>query len=103
MKRGSSLRLTECPMPPTSGVVFGAMLCSLLRARRGRRVLHALDDVHVAGTATQVSGDRPPDVFLARARVGLQQRVARHHHPGRAVAALEAVLLPEALLDRIEL
>ena len=32
-----------------------------------------------------------------------KQRAARHHHAGRAVAALQAVLLVEALLDRIEL
>ena len=35
--------------------------------------------------------------------VRLQQRVARHHHAGRAEAALQAVLLAEALLHRIEL
>ena len=32
-----------------------------------------------------------------------EQRVARHHHPRRAKAALQAVLLIEALLDRVEL
>src|SRR3954463_8908733 len=79
MKRGSSLRLTEWPMPPTSGVVCG---CSCVvtagtpSAHRGGvdrlgsddgcrfggrelagRLLDRLHDVHVAGAATQVAAD----------------------------------------------
>ena len=33
----------------------------------------------------------------------LEQRVAGHHHARRAEAALQAVLLQEAVLDRVEL
>src|SRR3954452_22743088 len=81
MNRGSSLRLTEWPMPPTSGVVWsGASVVILVSPRsagrsrlgrdalafRGRRrrercrlarvelagcLLDRLDDVHVAGAA----------------------------------------------------
>ena len=35
--------------------------------------------------------------------VGLEQGVARHQHPRRAVAALQAVLLEETLLHGVEL
>src|SRR5262245_8280240 len=99
MKRGSSLRLSEWPMPPISGVVAGAMRSSL--PQPGRRVLHGLDDVHVPRAAAEVARDGLPDLVFAGARVPLQQRAARHHHARRAVAALQAVLLPEAFLDRM--
>ena len=34
--------------------------------------------------------------------VVLEQRVRREHHAGRAVAALQAVLVPERLLERVQ-
>src|SRR5262245_48235775 len=100
MKRGSSLRLIEWPIPPTSAVVRGSMVSSSL-PKLGRRVLDGLHDVHVARTAAEVARDRVPDVALGGRLVLAQERNARHHHAGRAVAALEAVLLPEAFLDRM--
>src|SRR6187399_375430 len=83
MKRGSSLRLTEWPMPPISGVVRGSVIVivasprSTGRSRLGRNglafgglgsddrrrlgsaelaggLLDRLHDVHVAGAATEV-------------------------------------------------
>src|SRR5215831_3388526 len=101
MKRGSSLRFIECPMPPTSGLVLGCMAC-LLTQPLGR-VLDCLDDVHVARAATEVSGDGFPDLRFTRRFVSGEERAAGHHHPGGAVAALQTVLLPEPLLDRVEL
>src|SRR5215471_15853973 len=101
MKRGSSLRFIECPMPPTSGLVLGCMAC-LLAQPLGCE-LDCLDDVHVAGAATQISGNRLPDLRFARILVLGQQRAAGHHHPRGAVAALQPVLLPEPLLDWMEL
>src|SRR5512135_1245953 len=101
MKRGSSLRLIECPIPPTSAVVLGAMVALLLLL--GGRVLHRLDDVHVARAAAQVAGDGVADLVLGRLLVAPQQGVAGEHHAGRAETALQAVLLHEPLLDRIEL
>src|SRR5689334_3754642 len=112
-KRGSSLRLIECPMPPTSGEVRGvdAMISSCLRGPRGLLarsrfrcgVLDGLDDVDVAGAPAKIPGDGAPDVAFAGIGIRLQQRVARHHHARGAVAALQAVLLVEAFLDRVEL
>src|SRR6186713_2189104 len=70
MNRGSSLRLTEWPMPPISGLVRGSAsvvifvtprstgrdrLCAGLGLGRGGhlggRLLDGFDDVHVAGAA----------------------------------------------------
>src|SRR5580692_11626581 len=82
MNRGSSLRLTEWPMPPTSNVVWG--LCGLIvpsavigvplarrgvdgrggdgrrivgGAQRSGRFLDRLHDVHVTGATAEVAGD----------------------------------------------
>jgi hypothetical protein len=43
------------------------------------------------------------DLLLARALVALEERAAGHEHAGRAVAALQRVLLGERLLDRMQL
>src|SRR6266567_392975 len=59
-------------------------------------VLDGLDDVHVAGAATDVAGDRPPDLVLGWIGVALEQRGADEHHSGRAEPALQAVLLVKA-------
>ena len=42
------------------------------------------------------------DLGFRRIRVLSEERDAGHHHSGRAETALEAVLLPEAFLDRME-
>src|SRR5438128_766358 len=66
-------------------------------------VLDGFDDVHVAGTAAQVSRDAAADLVLRRARIGRKQRLGDHQHAWRAEAALEPMLLPEAFLERMEL
>src|SRR5215469_6128123 len=86
MKRASSLRLIACPMPPTAGVVRGAMESPLPLLRGG--VLYGLDDVHVSGAPEQIAGDRVPNVCLTRVACALQERISGHHHPRGAVAAL---------------
>src|ERR1700692_4852764 len=101
MKRGSSLRFIEWPMPETSLLVLGGCMGGSLLLLGG--VLHRLDDVDVAGAAAEVAGDRFADLQLARIRVLLEERAARHQHSRRAIAALQAVLLPEAFLHRVEL
>src|SRR6478736_10068108 len=117
MNRGSSLRLTEWPMPPISGLVRGTasvVISSLpssgrdrLRAglglgcRRhlGRRLLDRLDDVHVPRAAAQVAADPPADLLLGRVGVLTEQPGRLHDHSRRAEAALQAVLVPERLLE----
>ena len=62
-----------------------------------------LDDVLVAGAAAQVARQREADLVLGGVRVLGEQRLRGEHHPRRAEAALEAVLLREPLLDRVQL
>src|SRR5690242_6209750 len=72
-------------------------------AHRLGRGLDGLDDVHVAGAAAEVALEAPPDLLVVRVRV-LREQVGRGHDEARrAVAALQAVLVPECLLDRVEL
>src|SRR2546427_219216 len=65
--------------------------------------LDRLHDVVVAGAATEVALELVADLLFRRLRVALQQLVGGHDHARRAEAALEPVLLPEALLDRMQL
>ena len=85
-------------MPPISGDVFGAILCTSL-AHFLSGVLICLDYVHLACAATQVAGDRVTDFVVSWIVVLLQEGVSGHQHAGRAVAALEAVLLEESVLQ----
>src|SRR6476469_9098718 len=84
MKRGSSLRLTEWPMPPISALVRGSAAVVMVvaprstggdRRRAGRlgvggrlqlagRLLDRLDDIDVARIATQVAADALADLGL---------------------------------------
>src|SRR4029453_7024490 len=123
MKRGSSLRLTEWPMPPTSGVVVvmtpvvisglppgrgrlrrrgGHDRRGLGRAQLARRLLDRLDDVHVARATAEVAADPLADLFLVGVRVLLQKPGGLHDHARRAEPALESVLVPERLLEGVE-
>ena len=65
--------------------------------------MHRLDNVLVASAAAQVSLQPPADLFLARVRIALQNLGCGHDHGGRALAALQAVMLPERLLHRMQL
>jgi hypothetical protein len=56
----------------------------------------------VAGAAAEVALERHAHLVLAGVGIALQQVRRGHDHPRRAVAALEAVVLPEALLDRVQ-
>lgn len=53
-----------------------------------RREFDRLDDLAVAGAATDVAGDRLDDVFSRRAVVPLKQSVRRQDHSGSAKPAL---------------
>ena len=110
-------------MPPTSGVVVrrldlvschlarlaqpaaagcAAPAASAARAQLGRRLLDRLDDVHVARAAAEVAADPLADLVLGGIRVLLEQPGGLHDHARGAEAALEAVLVPERLLERVE-
>src|ERR1700674_780927 len=65
--------------------------------------LHRLDDVHVARAPAEVAFQALADLVLRRVRVLLQEVGRGHDETGRAVAALQTVLVPERLLERVEL
>src|SRR5271165_895105 len=101
MKRRSSLRLIEWPMPPISGDVRQIIFTSLLHLGGG--VLNGFHNILVPGTAAQIPGDPPADLFLAGIRVLAQQGIRRHQHARSAEAALQTMLFLESLLQRMEL
>src|SRR5258706_4037773 len=123
IKRGSSLRFIEWPMPQILASVLGSLIsvssrtCEyVVRGSEGDvtpspnllahllgRVLHGLDDIHVARAAAQVPADGLADLLLARIPVAYEERARGHQHARRAEAALQTVLLGEALLHRMEL
>jgi hypothetical protein len=71
-------------------------------ARVADGLLDRRHDVVVARAAAQVARQRLADLVLGGLRVVLEQVPGGHDHPGRAVAALQAVLLPEGGLHRVE-
>src|SRR5712691_4501988 len=108
IRRGSSRRWILAPIMVVTAM--SAPSCGGLRggfcrraAHGGGRRLHRLDDVHVARAATEVALETLPDLVIGRVRV-LREEVGRgHDEAGGAVAALQAVLVPERLLQRVEL
>src|SRR5215467_10143549 len=110
MNRLSSTRLRLAPKPPIlisslASVTMSLPSCST--ARLGPQLLrgpqHGLDDVLVAGATAEVARQRPPHLVLGRVGVFVEERLGREHHAGRAEAALQAVLVLEPLLDRMQL
>src|SRR5689334_7444836 len=107
MKRLSSTRLRLAPSPPI--LISSSADISRLPGfgtgapEFGRRPQHRLDDVLVAGAAAQVAGQRPAHVLLGRVEALVKERLGGQHHARRAEPALQPVLLPEALLQRVQL
>jgi hypothetical protein len=66
-------------------------------------VLDCAHDVVVPGASAEVSLDAVPDLVLTRVRVLGEEGRSRHDHARSAIAALEAMALPETLLNRMEL
>jgi len=61
-----------------------------------------IEDLDVARAHAEVPGQAPADLLFGRIEGARQQRMGREHHAGGAVAALEAVLGDERLLNRME-
>jgi hypothetical protein len=66
------------------------------------RVLICLNDIDVAGAPAQVAGDRVTNLIVAGSGVFFQERVSGHQHSGSAEAALQPMLLKEAVLEWIQ-
>src|SRR5256885_9796488 len=56
----------------------------------------------IARATAQVSFQAVPDLVARRIRIAIDDLGGRHDHSRRAVTALQAVLLPESLLHRME-
>src|SRR5437867_11889237 len=65
--------------------------------------LHGLDDVDVTRTPAEVALEALADLVFGRVGVLLEKVGRGHDEAGRAVTALQPVLVPESLLDRLEL
>ena len=108
-------------MPATWGVVVGACAARVIVvssrsgagagagggrtlgvAELGCGLLDGLDDVHVAGTPAEVARDPLAHLLVGRLRVLLQEPCGLHDHPRGAEPALEAMTVPEGLLERVE-
>src|SRR5687767_285172 len=94
MKRRSSLRLTEAPMPLLA-------MASAPHVRGGR--LDRLDDIVIAGAAAQIAIEPLPDLPLRGIRLALEQVDRAHDHARRAEAALQRMVLAKGRLHRVQL
>src|SRR5262245_16552013 len=95
---GSSRRSIGVPMTRLACFSSTTVMSGSLRRRE-----HRLHDVVVAGAAAEVALQADADVRLGGVRVLLEQADRGHHHPRRAVAALQPVVLLEGLLHRMQL
>src|SRR5262249_19056467 len=68
--------------------------------RRG--LLHGSDDVGISGATAYVAAHIFADVLVAAGMALLHASNGRHDLPGRAIAALEGVVVDEGLLHRMQ-
>src|ERR1700716_4174020 len=67
------------------------------------RVERGVDDALIAGAAAQIARDRDPHLLLGRIGIVAQEFDQRRQHAGRAETALQAVVVAEGLLQRVQL
>src|SRR5580692_5963038 len=61
-----------------------------------------VDDRLVAGAPADVAADRLDHILARRMRVAIEQRLRRHQHAGRTIAALRGEMLHESGLQRMQ-
>src|SRR5262245_56196325 len=98
IRRGSSRRLIG---EPKMRAPISILLSGL--GHPAGRVFHRRHDVLVARASAEVALEADADLRVARMRILLEQIAGRHDHSRRAEAALQAVVLPEGLLQGVEL
>src|ERR1041384_82586 len=76
--------------------------CGLISHLSGG-VLNGFDDVLIAGAAAQIPFKSMTNIVNARIGIAIEQLSRSHDHSRRTIAALQAVLLPETFLDRVEI
>src|SRR5262249_145934 len=67
-----------------------------------RSVFHCIHDMLVPRASAEIALEPLTNLSLIRLRMLLQQSTRRHDHPGRAIAALQTMVLPETLLHRMQ-
>src|SRR5258707_5851355 len=127
MKRRSSLRTTLAPMPSTpmfcppnrsycfrrfhrNEAVFECwsggrwqLFSGLRDLHAAGRIEHRFDDVVVTGAAADVAFQLVPDGGLVElAAIAVHDIDRRHDHAGGAIAALQAVIVAERRLHRVQ-
>src|SRR3990172_1275307 len=129
MKRASSLRNLEVPMPcsfSSRSSVSAELPILILRSKSYVQIeemhppysskyrsrwccrhlfggaLHCLDDVLVTRAAAQIAGHPVADFLLRRIGRFFQQAIGAGDHARRAVAALQGVLLVECFLQSMQ-
>ena len=68
-----------------------------------RRRAHRLDDVLVAGAAAQIGREHVEQILVADVGLALEHADRQHQEARRAEAALQAVVIHEGLLHRMQL
>src|SRR4051794_20631525 len=91
---GSSRRVTDSP---NTLAFSGRMSCSHL----GRRRAHRREDVGVARAAAEVRRQHVGEVLVIDVRLALEHAGGEHQEAGRAIAALQAVMLHEGTLEGV--
>src|SRR5262245_53650019 len=64
--------------------------------------VHRLDDVGIAGAAAEIGGEHVEQVLVADVGLALEHAGRQHQKAGRAEAALQAVIVDEGLLQRMQ-
>src|SRR5712692_4028675 len=105
MSRGSSRRRMRLPTRVSVLVMVVAMFGSSFRSSPGfsRGGLYGVDDVLIARAAAQVAVESVPDLFLGGLWIALEQLPGGHDHARRAETALQGMLVPESLLDGMQM
>ena len=62
-----------------------------------------MNDLVIAGASAKIARQRIANLGLARMRIVIEQRLGRHQEAGSANTALEAGVLEELLLQRMQL
>src|SRR5579863_8468850 len=98
-RRGSSLRRMLLPTSSWGLLTVVAMLHPAL-SRGG--CFHRVDDMLIAGAAAEIAFQPVADLLFGGIRIIGQKLLGAEHHAWGTKAALQAVLVPEGFLDRIE-
>src|SRR5262249_548523 len=99
--RLSSSRAAQSWMPAFARMPVAALSPDALQPLR--RVERRVDDALIAGAPAEIARNRDPHLLLGGVRIVAQELDQRRQHAGGAEAALQAVIVAERLLQRVQL